>query len=310
MKALVFGATGQDGSYLSELLLSKEYEVVGTCRPKSGAQPSLLFPVICCDITDASAVSALVESVKPDEIYNLAAQSHVGTSFALPAYTSQVTGLGAQNVLEAFRKHAPKARFYQASSSEMFGNAPAPQDENTPFNPVSPYGVAKLFAHNTARNYRWAYGLHVSCGILFNHESPRRGEQFVTRKICKGLARIKAGKQGKLVLGNLNAKRDWGYAPEYVAAMWRMLQMDSPGDYVIGTGVSHSVGTFLEYCLDAASLSECLVLTCAGEERPTEIGELRADASWSAVRLGWEAKTFVPDIARIMMEAELKAVGL
>jgi GDPmannose 4,6-dehydratase len=314
MRALIFGATGQDGSYLAELLLAKGYEVIGTRRPTARANPPFVagFEMACCDITDAASVEAVVKYAAPDEIYNLAAQSHVGSSFAMPAYTSQVTGLGALNILEAFRRHAPAARFYQASSSEMFGNQSAPQNENTPFAPVSPYGVAKLFAHNTALNYRKTHGLHVSCGIMFNHESPRRGEQFVTRKIAKGLAQIKAGLQEKLMLGNLDATRDWGYAPEYVEAMWKMLQRDEPDDFVIGTGRCNSVRGFLLECLELSGLGlpHSVVGIEETSKRPSEIHCLKADPWKAKARLDWEAKTFMPELARIMMEAELKAVGL
>jgi GDPmannose 4,6-dehydratase len=311
MRALIFGCTGQDGPYLAELLGAKGYDVHGACRPRSGARPVSACTIHQCDITDAAAVEALISEIAPHEIYNLAAQSHVGTSFGIPAYTSQVTGLGALNVLEGFRRHAPNARFYQASSSEMFGNAHAPQNESTPFHPVSPYGVAKLYAHKMAVHYRETHGLHVSCGILFNHESPRRGEQFVTRKICKGLARIKAGLQDKLMLGNLTARRDWGYAPEYVEAMWRMVKRDEPGDYVIGTGCAHSVADFLQHAIHAAGLTDYDIIDNHPQSvRPSEIHELRADASKAEYDLGWKPTVFMPDIARIMMEAELEALGI
>lgn len=316
MKALIFGVTGQDGSYLAELLLSKGYEVHGTIRPS--ARPHLLPSVPtaeiaalhCADITDPESISRVMAAVDPDEIYNLAAQSHVGLSFEMPAHTAQVTGLGTLNALEAMGHFSPRARFYQASSSEMLGNQPGPQSELTPFKPVSPYGWAKVFAHHTAVGYREAYGLHISCGILFNHESPRRGEQFVTRKICKGLARIKAGLQDGLVLGNLSARRDWGYAPEYVEAMWMMLQRDKPGDFVIGTGASYSVHEFLDECLCIAGVSPALVQSTESQGRPSEIHELRANPKKAATHLHWKARTRMPALAKIMMEAELKAVGL
>ena len=312
-RALITGITGQDGSYLAELLISKGYKVHGIVRPISRPLP-LWWPLGVAvlhgaDLTDPASIDRVMLEVEPDEIYNLAAQSHVGTSFQMPAHTMEVTGLGALNMLDSYRRHAKHARFYQASSSEMFGNQPAPQSETTPFSPVSPYACAKVFAHNTAVSYREAYGLHISCGILFNHESPRRGENFVTRKITLGLARIKAGLQDKLVLGNLSARRDWGYAPEYVEAMWMMLQRDAPGDFVIGTGVDCSVQWWLETALHFSGVDPCKVETGI-EQRPTDVNQLRASTMRASRELGWTAKTKGYDLVRLMMEADMKAVGL
>lgn len=315
--ALILGSTGQDGSYLAELLLLKGYCVHGTKRRSSSFNtsrvdrlvPNPYFKLHYCDVTDYSSVLHVMRESAPDEIYNLAAQSHVGHSFDMPGYTADATGIGTVNALDAFRDAAPSARFYQASSSEMFGNQPGPQSETTPMIPVSPYGCAKLFAHNMCRTYRDAYNLHISCGILFNHESPRRGETFVTRKITLGLARIKAGLQDKLVLGNLDAQRDWGYAPEYVEAMWLMLQRDAPGDYVIGTGVSIGVREWLDHCLRIAGLDPKVV---EAEEnrylRPVELNGLRAGLRRAEHVLGWTARTSVYETARIMMEAEIESI--
>ena len=314
-RALITGISGQDGSYLAELLIAKGYKVHGIVRPISRPLP-LWWPLGVAvlhgaDLTDPASIDRVMLEVEPDEIYNLAAQSHVGTSFQMPAHhVMEVTGLGALNMLDSYRRHAKHARFYQASSSEMFGNQPAPQSELTPFAPVSPYACAKVFAHNTAVSYREAYGLHISCGILFNHESPRRGENFVTRKITLGLARIKAGLQDKLVLGNLSARRDWGYAPEYVEAMWMMLQRDTPGDFVIGTGQTNSVDEFLIFALDRAGLDRSVVVTSDDNIRPAEVSYLKAFPRKACTHLHWKAKTHMPELARIMMEADMKAVGL
>src|SRR5215212_4993971 len=258
-KALITGVTGQDGSYLAELLLGKGYEVHGLIRRASSFNTERLEPIYkdphrsdarlllhYADLADSIVISTLIAEIAPDEIYNLGAQSHVRVSFDIPEYTGDITGLGTARILEATRKAAPKARFYQASSSEMFGMVQeTPQRETTPFYPRSPYGAAKVYSYWMAVNYRESYGLHASNGILFNHESPRRGETFVTRKITRAAARIKAGVQKKLYLGNLDAKRDWGYAPEYVEAMWLMLQQDDPDDYVVATGETHSIREFL-----------------------------------------------------------------
>lgn len=313
-RALITGITGQDGSYLAELLLAKGYEVHGIIRPSTKtlaqmAHVPLNVEMHFADLTDQASIDRVMLAVEPDEIYNLAAQSHVGTSFQMPAHTMEVTGLGALNMLDSYRRHAKHARFYQASSSEMFGNQPAPQSETTPLAPVSPYACAKVFAHNTAVSYREAYGLHISCGILFNHESPRRGENFVTRKITLGLARIKAGLQEKLVLGNLSARRDWGYAPEYVEAMWMMLQRDTPGDFVIGTGVDCSVQWWLATALHFSGVEPCKV-EIGSEQRPVDVNQLRASTMRASRELGWTAKTKGYDLVRLMMEADMKAVGL
>ena len=313
-RALITGITGQDGSYLAELLLSKGYEVHGMVRVSTRMYSAVaVLPAAVlihgADLTDPASIDRVMLAVEPDEIYNLAAQSHVGTSFQMPAHTMEVTGLGALNILDSYRRHAKHARFYQASSSEMFGNQPAPQSETTPFAPVSPYACAKVFAHNVAVSYREAYGLHINCGILFNHESPRRGENFVTRKITLGLARIKAGLQDKLVLGNLSARRDWGYAPEYVEAMWMMLQRDTPGDFVIGTGVDCSVQWWLDAALHFSGVEPCKV-EIGSEQRPADVNQLRASTMRASRELGWTAKTKGYDLVRLMMEADMKAVGL
>lgn len=313
-KALVTGVTGQDGSYLAELLLAKGYEVHGTKRRSSsfntGRVDHLMrnpnFHLHYMDVCGPVSIDRVMQIAQPDEIYNLAGQSHVGLSFELPFETAQSTGIGTLNVLESYRVHCPKARFYQASSSEMFGNQPAPQSETTPLAPVSPYGAAKVFAHNTAVTYRTAYGLPISCGILFNHESPRRGETFVTRKITMGLARIKAGLQDHIVLGNLDARRDWGYAPEYVQAMWMMLQRDEPGDFIVGTGISRSVGDFLRCCLALANLPVSVVEIDERYKRPVEVNHLVADRRKAEDVLGWTATKCAPDIAELMMQADMK----
>jgi GDPmannose 4,6-dehydratase len=314
-KALISGASGQDASYLAELLLSKGYEVHGTKRRSSSFNtqridhlvPDERFHLHYMDVTDALSVSQVMQQVAPDEIYHLAAQSHVGVSFEMPGYTFDSIAQCTLNMLEAMRRFAPEARFYQASSSEMFGNQPAPQSETTPFAPVSPYACAKVAAHHLACTYREAYKLHVSCGILFNHESPRRGETFVTRKIAMGLARIKAGLQHKLVLGNLDARRDWGYAPEYCDAMWRMLQQDRPDDYVIGTGASIKVEAWLDMCLVLAGLSRTVIELDDRYSRPVEVNNLRVHSVKAYTVLGWEPRTYAASLARIMMEAEIEA---
>src|SRR3989440_3601728 len=267
-KALITGITGQDGSYLAELLLSKGYEVHGLIRRASSFNTERLEPIYqdphrsdarlflhYGDLADSIVISTLIAEIKPDEIYNLAAQSHVRVSFDIPEYTGDVTAVGTTRILDAMRQAAPKARFYQASSSEMFGLVrETPQRETTPFYPRSPYGAAKVYSYWMTVNYRESYNLHASNGILFNHESPRRGETFVTRKITRAVARIKAGVQKRLFLGNLEAKRDWGYAPEFVEAMWLMLQQDKPDDYVIATGEMHTVREFLDLAFKHAGL--------------------------------------------------------
>jgi GDPmannose 4,6-dehydratase len=318
-KALITGITGQDGSYLAELLLSKGYEVHGLIRRASSFNTERLEPIYkdphrsdarlflhYGDLADSIVVSTLIGDIKPDEIYNLAAQSHVRVSFDIPEYTGDVTAVGATRILEAVRKTAPKTRFYQASSSEMFGLIQErPQRETTKFYPRSPYGAAKVYSYWMTVNYRESYGIHASNGILFNHESPRRGETFVTRKITRAVARIKAGVQKRLFLGNLEAKRDWGYAPEYVEAMWLMLQQDQPDDYVIATGETHSVREFLELSFDLAGLDwQQYVHIDPHYYRPAEVDVLIGDASKAKKQLGWMPKTTFPELVRIMTEAD------
>lgn len=321
-KALITGITGQDGSYLAELLLDKGYEVHGVMRRSSSFNTGRIDHLYMRnkeikehrlflhygDVTDPVSVSHLVESIRPDEIYNLAAQSHVKVSFEVPHYTANVDALGTLNFLEAIRQRDLATRFYQASTSELYGKVQEiPQSETTPFYPRSPYGVAKLYGFWIVKNYREAYGLHASNGILFNHESPRRGESFVTRKITLAAARIKLGLQDKLVLGNLDAKRDWGYAPEYVEAMWRMLQLDHPEDLVIATGETHSVREFVEECFNFVGLDWQKHLELdSGYLRPTEVDLLVGNPARAKQVLGWEATTHFKDLVRIMMEADLR----
>lgn len=323
-KALITGINGQDGSYLAEFLCDKGYEVHGIVRRASTFNRERiehLSPDIhqgggvflhYGDLTDASALSRLIEKVNPDEIYNLGAQSHVRVSFDVPSYTTQTIALGTLHLLEAIRDTRSKAKFYQASSSEMFGNAPSPQSESTPFEPASPYAIAKLAAHHFARNYRDAYNLFASNGILFNHESPRRGESFVTRKIAIGVAEIAAGKRDKLYLGNLDAKRDWGYAPEYVDAMWRMLQQKKPDDYVIATGETHSVREFVAEAFRLVGITnwEKHVASDPRYFRPTEVHYLVGDASKAKKILGWEPKVKFKELTKIMMAAECEKLGI
>ena len=320
--ALITGITGQDGSYLAELLLKKGYEVHGIIRRASvfnteridhlskyreGKKAKLFLHY--GDLADASSINAIMSEIKLDEIYNLGAQSHVRISFDIPEYTADVTGLGTLRMLEAMRYYAPKAKFYQASSSEMFGEVKeTPQKETTPFNAQSPYGIAKVFAHETACRYRDTYGLFVSCGILFNHESPRRGENFVTRKITQGIARIKVGLQDKLYLGNLNAKRDWGYAPEYVEAMWLILQQKKPDDFVIATGEAHTVREFVEEAFKIAGIKNWQKYIAIDERfyRPNEVNLLQGDASKAKKFLGWQPKVKFKKLIEIMLENDFK----
>jgi GDPmannose 4,6-dehydratase len=319
-KALITGITGQDGSYLAELLLGKGYEVHGVIRRASSFNTERLDPIYkdphgsgvrlflhYGDLADSVVTSTLIAEIKPDEIYNLAAQSHVRVSFDIPEYTGDVTAVGTTRILEATRKAAPKARFYQASSSEMFGLVQeTPQRETTPFYPRSPYGAAKVYSYWMTVNYRESYGLHASNGILFNHESPRRGETFVTRKITRAIARIKAGVQKKLYLGNLDAKRDWGYAPEYVEAMWMMLQQEKPDDYVIATGETHTIREFLELAFRHADLEwEKYVEIDPKYYRPAEVDVLIGDAAKARKTLGWAPKTKFVDLVRIMTDADI-----
>ena len=328
-KVLVTGATGQDGSYLIELLLSKGYEVHGIIRRASTFNTKRLehlyqdphingarFFMSHGDLADASTIRKLIYKIQPDEIYNLAAQSHVRVSFDIPEYTANITALGVLRILEAIQDYqghtSKKIKFYQASSSEMFGLASPPQNEQTPFHPRSPYGIAKAFAFHTTVNYREAYGLFAVNGILFNHESARRGETFVTRKITRGVARIKAGLDKKLYLGNLDARRDWGYAPEYVEAMRLMMQQSQPDDYVIGTGQSHSVREFVEAAFRHAGIDNWQDYVEVDHKyfRPSEVEHLVADPSKAKAKLGWEAKTKFFDLVRLMVEADLKEYGI
>jgi len=352
-KALITGITGQDGSYLAEFLLSKGYQVHGIIRRAStfntgridhiyvdshdpGARIFLHFG----DLSDAEQINNLVYNIKPDEIYHLGAQSHVRVSFDIPEYTGNTTAMGTVRLLEAVRRSGQKIKFYQASSSEMFGDARAPQSEKTPFQPQSPYACAKVYAYWMAKNYRDGYGIFACNGILFNHESPRRGETFVTRKITRGLANIISGKQRKIYLGNLDAKRDWGFAPEYVEMMWLMLQQKRPDDYVVGTGESHTVREFVEKAFKYVGVdlvwkgrgyaTRGIVAAVHGTAerlsdlrrgdvvvaidrryfRPNEVECLRADMRKAKRQLRWEPKTLFPDLVRIMVDADLEKAGV
>jgi GDPmannose 4,6-dehydratase len=320
-KALITGVTGQDGSYLAELLLSKGYEVHGLIRRASTFNTGRLETIYSDphsgnsrlflhygDLSDASALARLIGKIQPEEIYNLAAQSHVRVSFDGPEYTTDITATGAVRLLEAIRETGIKPRFYQASSSEMFGLVQeVPQTEKTPFYPRSPYGCAKVFAHWITVNYREAYGLHASNGILFNHESPRRGETFVTRKITRAVAHIKAGLQSKLFLGNLDARRDWGYAKEYVEAMWLILQQEKPDDYVIATNETHSVREFLELAFAHAGLDwKKHVEIDPRYYRPAEVDLLIGDYSKARKKLGWEPKTKFNELVKLMVDADIE----
>jgi len=315
--ALVTGATGQDGSFLMELLLKKGYEVFGLVRrlsvPNMGNIQHIVDRVtlIDGDLIDQSSLNAAVKEASPDEVYSLAAQSFVATSFVQPVLTGEITGLGVVRLLEAVRANAPDARFYQASSSEMFGRVDRePQDETTPFHPRSPYGVAKVYAYWACVNYREAHDLFVSNGILFNHESERRGLEFLTRKVSHGVARIHAGLTKSIALGNLDAKRDWGYAPEYVDLMWRVLQHREPDDFVGATGESHSVREFVAEAFRLAGISDWEKHVTMDDKnlRPSEVYNLRGDASKAKRILGWETKTRFKDLVRTMVEAEIRAL--
>jgi GDPmannose 4,6-dehydratase len=321
-RALITGITGQDGSYLAELLLSKGYEVHGIIRRASTfntARIDHLYndPHIAGtrlflhygDLSDGSRLVTLLDSVRPHEVYNLAAQSHVRVSFDEPEHTGNSTGLGSIRLLEAIRMVGLECRFYQASSSEMFGATPPPQNEDTVFYPRSPYGAAKLYSYWVTRNYREGYGMFAVNGILFNHESPRRGETFVTRKITRAVARIKAGEQKELYMGNLDAVRDWGYAPEYVDAMWRMLQVDEPNDFVVATNTSYTVKDFLQFSFEHVGLDwEKYVKFDERYLRPTEVDALVGDASRANVALDWTPKIHTPELARIMVDADIEAL--
>ncbi|MBI5526076.1 MAG: GDP-mannose 4,6-dehydratase [Deltaproteobacteria bacterium] len=339
-KALITGITGQDGSYLAELLLSKGYEVHGVIRRASQFNTHRIDHIYqdphekgrrlrlhYGDLNDASSLNKLIRDIRPDEIYNLAAQSHVKVSFDVPEYTGEITGLGVIRMLEAIREAGFETRFYQASSSELYGKAvKTPQTEKTPFYPRSPYAAAKAYAFYITRNYREAYGMFAVNGILFNHESPRRGETFVTRKITRAVARIKFGLQDTLFLGNLDAKRDWGFAGDYVEAMWLMLQQDEPDDYVVATGETHSVREFVEACFAHAGME--LVWRGKGAEekgvekktgrvlvaadpryyRPTEVDRLQGDASKARRALGWKPKVKFQELVKMMVDADMEQV--
>jgi len=318
-RALITGVTGQDGSYLAELLLEKGYEVHGIIRRSSSFNTGRINHLYVDpheaaarlllhygDVTDAGPIQGLVAEIKPDEIYNLAAQSHVRVSFDQPSYTAEVIALGTANLLEAVRRIGGAIRFYQAGSSEMFGIAEPPQNETTAFRPRSPYACAKVFAHHLTANYREAYGIFACNGILFNHESPRRGETFVTRKITRAATRISVGLQKNLYLGNLAARRDWGYAPDYVRAMWLMLQQDRPDDYVVATGESHSVQEFLGKVFGLLGLDwRNYVQIDPRYFRPTEVDALQGDATKAREKLGWEPTVTFDQLAEIMVREDL-----
>jgi len=320
MRALITGITGQDGSYLAEFLLRKGYEVHGLIRRSSQFNTSRIdhlykdphieasrLKLHHADLTDGSRIVSLIQRIEPVEIYNLAAQSHVRVSFDEPEYTGLVTGLGTTRVLEALRISRVAAKYYQASSSEMFGATPPPQSETTEFYPRSPYGAAKVYSYWMTRNYREAYDLFAVNGILFNHESPRRGETFVTRKISRAVARIKIGKQEKLYLGNLEAKRDWGFAPEYVEAMWLMLQHEIPLDFVIATGTSYSVEQFLDAAFSSVDLDwSKYVEFDSNYSRPTEVDSLIGDATKAKSILGWKSSVNPLELAGLMVDSDLK----
>jgi GDPmannose 4,6-dehydratase len=324
--ALITGITGQDGSYLAELLLSKDYEVHGVVRRSSSmnrgridhlqhSNPShggeARFVLHYGDMTDSGGLNRLVKAVRPDEIYNLAAQSHVQISFDQPEYTGDTDGLGTTRLLEAIRTTGLPARFYQASTSEMFGVSPPPQSESTPFRPRSPYAIAKLYAHWMTVNYREAHHLYTSSGILFNHESPRRGENFVTRKVTRGIAQILAGKLDKLRMGNLDAKRDWGHARDYVQAMWLMLQQEEGDDYVVATGESRSVKEFVQAAFDMVGLDwHAYVEVDSAYVRPADVMELRGDPTKAAKKLGWKPTITFTDLVSEMLENDLRLEGV
>jgi len=349
-KVLITGITGQDGSYLTEFLLSKGYEIHGIIRRSSTFNthridhlyvdphnPNARLFLHYGDLSDPGLLTEIIYNIQPDEIYNLGAQSHVRVSFDLPEYTGDITGLGVTRLLEAIRRSKIKTKFYQASSSEIFGNAPAPQNEMTPFYPRSPYAIAKLYAYWMTVNYREAYNLFACNGILFNHESPRRGETFVTRKITRGLAHILAGKEKKIYLGNIYAKRDWGFAPEYVEAMWKILQLEKPEDFVIGTGEAHSVKEFVENAFNYAGIeiawkgdgiekkgivkskkrnidtlreNDVVIEIDPRYFRPTEVDFLLADIKKAKKILEWQPRVTFSELIKIMVDYDMKLVGL
>jgi GDPmannose 4,6-dehydratase len=321
--ALITGITGQDGSYLAELLLSKDYEVHGIIRRSSSFNTGRLNDIYqdphvdnrkmilhYGDLQDSTSLASLIRETKPEEIYNLGAQSHVKVSFEIPEYTADITGTGTIRLLEAIRASGIETKFYQASSSELYGSTPPPQNEQTPFHPRSPYGAAKIFSYWSTVNYREAYGMHASNGILFNHESPRRGETFVTRKITRAVARIAAGIDKEVYLGNLDAVRDWGYAKEYVEAMWLMLQQPKGDDFVIATGESATVRQFAEVAFSRANLDwQKYVKLDKRYLRPSEVDSLVGDASKAEKVLGWKPKTNWKKLAEIMVDADIKLLA-
>jgi GDPmannose 4,6-dehydratase len=323
-RALITGITGQDGSYLAEFLLSKNYEVHGIIRRASTFntqrvdhiyvdphRPKARLFLHYGDVADTEQISSILNRLKPDEVYHLAAQSHVKISFDMAEYTGNITGLGTTRILEVIRRGRRKTRFYQASSSEMFGLSPSPQNEKTPFRPGSPYAAAKAYAYWMTAHYRKGYGLFACNGILFNHESPRRGETFVTRKITRGIANIIARREKKLYLGNLKAKRDWGYAPEYVELMWKMLRKPAADDYVIGTGEARSVEEFARMAFAYANLDyRKYVEIDKRYYRPVEVTDLVADSRKSRRKLAWRPRIRVQDLVKIMVDADMRAVGL
>ncbi len=319
-KALITGITGQDGSYLAELLLGKGYEVHGIIRRSSNFNTQRIdhlykdphasdnkLHLHFGDLTDGVLLNNLIREIEPGEIYNLGAQSHVMVSFSVPEYTAQVDAVGTIRMLEAIRSSKLECKYYQASTSELFGSTPPPQSEKSLFQPRSPYAAAKLYGYWVTRNYREAYGIHATNGILFNHESPRRGETFVTRKITRAVARIKLGRQEKLYLGNLDAIRDWGYAPEYVESMWQMMQQDKPDDYVVATGVGATVKDFVDRAFQRVDLDwKKFVEIDTRYQRPTEVEALIGDASYAQQKLGWKASTHWDGLADLMVDADLE----
>jgi GDPmannose 4,6-dehydratase len=323
-KAFVTGITGQDGSYLAEFLLSKGYEVHGLIRRastfntirldhlyKDPHDPEARLFLHYGDLSDSEQTGNIIYNMKPDEIYHLGAQTHVRVSFDMPEYTGNIGALGTVRILESIRRSNHGARYYQASSSEMFGGAPPPQNEDTPLNPLSPYAAAKVYAYHVTNNYRDAYGIFACNGILFNHESPRRGEIFVTRKVARAVAAIKAHKERYLYLGNLDAKRDWGFAPEYVECMWRILQAEKPENYVVGTGQAHSVREFVAAAFSYVGLnSEDYTRMDQRYVRPLDPTILMADSAKASRRLGWKPKVGFEDLVKIMVDAEMRRIGL
>jgi GDPmannose 4,6-dehydratase len=316
-KALITGITGQDGSYLAELLLKKGYKIYGMMR-RSAIYPESLkniehikdkIELVFGSLETDGHLCSIVNDIKPDEIYNLASQSDVRISFDIPEYTGDITGMGVTRLLEAVRKFSPNSKLYQASSSEMYGTVAPPQNENGPFNPQSPYSIAKLYAYHMCKVYRKSYKLFVSNGILFNHESERRGLNFVTRKLTHSVAEIVKGKRDFITLGNLDAKRDWGYAPEYVEAMWMMLQHDKPEDFVVGTGEVHTVQEFLDETFSVAGVdSKKHIVIDSSLFRPSETSYLQADTKKTTTELGWKPKTYFKDLVKIMYESDLKSI--